>query len=101
MEGPSAQRLINPLRQFALDAGHPGKVFHPGIAHALQSAEMFQQRLALLGPNAGDLFKAGVGAGLAASGAVAGDGETVGFVPDGLDQVQSRAVAGQAAFPPG
>ena len=48
--------------------------------------------------NAGNAFQTGTGACLAAALAMSGDGKTVGFIPDMLDQMQRRGMTGQNEF---
>ncbi|MNN20808.1 hypothetical protein D3C81_1341040 [compost metagenome] len=87
------QAGINRLGKLFTDAGGFGDLIDTGAAEFLQPAEMFQQVATALGPYPGHLFQARHAAGLATPGAVPGDGETVGFVADLLDQVQRRGVA--------
>ncbi|MNV76374.1 hypothetical protein D3C71_1697210 [compost metagenome] len=84
------QAGINRLGKLFTDAGCFGDFIDTGAVELLQAAEMFQQVAPALGPYPGHILQAGHPAGLAAAGAVAGDGETVGLVADLLDQVQGR-----------
>ena len=80
MQGP-----INFLRQFSADTLDQRKRVDPGIAHALQPAEVFQQHFAALGADVSDVFERGMEPSFATFGAVPGDREAVRFVADVLD----------------
>ncbi len=84
------QAGINRLGKLFTDAGSFGDLVDAGAVELLQAAEMFQQVAAALGPDPGDVLQARGAPGLAAPGAMAGDGEAVGFIADLLDQVQGR-----------
>jgi len=49
--------VVDPLCQFAADARHALEVVHAGAADPLQAAEMLDQALAPLGPDAVDLLE--------------------------------------------
>ena len=87
------QLAVNFFRQLAADAAHLGQVADARADHAFQAAEAGEQFLAPFGADAADALERRRQAGLAAARAVAGDGEAVRFVADGLDQMQPRIVA--------
>ena len=86
---------MDPLRQFAADAVHPGDVLDPGPGQAAHAPERLQQLLPPLGADPADLLQDRGGAGLGPALAVAGDGEAMGLVADLLDQVHGRRVGRQ------
>ena len=93
MQGP-----INFLRQFSADTLDQRKRVDPGIAHALQSAEVLQQHFAAFGADVGNVFERGMEPCFAAFCAVPGDGEAVGLVADTLNEVKPWVVFGEFQF---
>src|ERR1017187_1654385 len=87
------QLLVNFFRQLAADALHLGQVVYARADYAFQAAEAGQQFAAPFGAYAADALQGRSQAGLAAARTMAGDGETMRLVADGLDQMQSRVVA--------
>ena len=75
--------------------GHAREVVDARRLHALQAAEMREQRLALLRADAGDLLQRRRRARLAAPRAVALDREAVRLVADLLQQVQPGMIGRQ------
>src|SRR3954464_13024116 len=92
---------IDALGEWTADAFHLGDVVYRRRLHAAQAAEVLDQRLAALCPDAGNLVQHGGRALLAAAGAVADDGEAVRLVADRLDEMQPGGRGGelQAARP--
>ncbi len=84
------KRLINLFRQFAADAIHSGDIFYPCPGKPLQTTELFQQILAALLPDAGNVFQDRAGARLVATLAVACDGKPVRLIANMLYQMQRR-----------
>ena len=90
------QMLVNGLRQCLADAFDLFQIFFAGGDDAAQAAEAGKQGLAAFAAYAGDVAEGRGNAGFVAFFAVAGDGEAVGFVAHGLQEVQGRAVGRQA-----
>ena len=90
------QMLVNGLRQCFADAFDLFQIFFTGGNDAAQAAEAGKQGLAAFAAYAGDVAEGRGNAGFVAFFAVAGDGEAVGFVAHGLQEVQGRAVGRQA-----
>ncbi len=86
---------MNGLGQLLADAGHLGQLINPGFFHLLQSPQVFEQRLTTLGPDAGNILQAAAGAGLGAASTVPGDGKTVGFIANVLDEMQGGHIRRQ------
>jgi hypothetical protein len=82
------ESVINSPRQFDADAVHLGKILNAGLRQLLQTAELSEQRLPTLGADTGDVVESGNRAGLGPALAMAGDGETMRFITDLLDQMQ-------------
>src|SRR5206468_8424720 len=83
------------LRERTADSGHMRKIVDACRLYALQAAEMREQRMAALGPDAADLLQRRGRSRLAAPGAMALDGEAVRLVANPLQQVQPRMVRRQ------
>ena len=81
------QCLKNALSQLPVDSGDTHQFFYAGLTNTLQAAEVCQQGSASACSDTWDIFEDRVHHGLLATAAVAGDGETVGLVPDLLHQV--------------
>ncbi len=86
---------VNFVRQRRADAGHARQIIRPGAHHLLQAAEMSEERLTAPVANSGYLFKHRGGACLGAPLTVAGDGKTVCFIADLLDEKQCQRVRRQ------
>ena len=80
--------VIDLLGKCGAHAFHSRQLFDTGLLYAFQSAEMCQQVAATFLTHPFDLFQLRRGARLAAFGTVSGDGETVRFIADLLDQMQ-------------
>src|SRR4051794_23083063 len=65
---------VDALGERTADSRHLGDVVDRGGLHPAKTAEMLDQRLAPLGPDAGDLVQHRGGARLPATGAVSDDG---------------------------
>src|SRR3989304_8355986 len=83
------QLLVYLCSQFAADAFHLREILDARPHHAFQSAEPREQSAAPLGADAADSLQRRGDPGLPAARTVTGDRESMGLVPDGLDQVQS------------
>src|SRR2546421_8474534 len=81
-------RFRQPRHGHQLVLGH-----RPDLLHR---PELLEEPLAPPGPETGDVVEHGAGHGLVAAAAVVGDGEAVGLVPDGLEEIESFGVAGDA-----
>ncbi|MNT95666.1 hypothetical protein D3C72_2375890 [compost metagenome] len=81
---------INRLGKLFTDSRCFGDFFDAGAGQLLQTTEVFEQVTTTLWPYPGYVFQAGSTPGLATPGTVAGNGKTVRFVTDLLDQVQGR-----------
>jgi len=79
-------------RNGAADALGRGQLVHAGGLQPAQAAEAGKQLLAALGADTRDILQRRAAASLAAAGAMPLDGETVRFVADLLDQVQTRVI---------
>ena len=73
--------------QQAADTGDAGKLLNPGLAHALQAAKVIQQGASAPGANSWYAFQFGPGCRLLPLTAMPGDGETMRFITNLLDQV--------------
>ena len=89
------QRCVDFLGEFPADPWNGGKLVNPGTRNALQAAKTGNQAFATLRPDAANVFESRRVRRLAAPGAVAGDGETMGLVADFLDQMQCGMFSGQ------
>ncbi len=82
--------MIDLLGKSDTDTLDPGDVLHTGPGEFLQTAELFQQLLTTLRPDAGNLFQDRSSTAARPPIPMGGYRKTVGLVPDLLDQVQCR-----------
>ena len=79
---------VDLLGQGAVDARHLGQLFDAGAFDAAQPAEVGEQLPSALRPHAGNFLQFGLLAFFLAPLTVSGDGETVCFITDVLQQVR-------------
>ena len=82
------QRFKNPAGQVVTDAGYACEFFYAGFSNALNATKMRQQCPASARANAGNFLEHRVDCGLLAATTMSGDGETVRFIPDLLNQMR-------------
>src|SRR4051794_23723527 len=86
---PSMKLREYPLCQRLADARHAGEIVHTRRLHALQSAEVRQQRLAPLAPDAADILQRRVRTALAATRSMPLDRKPMGLVANLLQEMQA------------
>src|SRR5215210_3123059 len=80
---------VDALGERTADSGDLGDVVDRGGLHPAQAAEVLDQRLAPLGPDAGDLVQHRGGARFPATSAMSDDREAMCFVANLLDEVKT------------
>src|SRR5213082_2216925 len=95
------QVIINTSRQRRADSRHLREICHSGAHHALQSAEVLQERPPPGGPESRDHLQHRLVVTAGTLAAMTGDREAVGLVADSLDQARrgrlTLGVTGAAA----
>ena len=89
------QVVVDSFCKRPADASDLDEVIDTGIAYALQSPKLFQQLAAPLRPQTRNLFQLRRASSLGATLTMTGNGESVSFVANLLDQVQRRRVSRQ------
>src|SRR5438046_6448268 len=84
------QVIINTSRQRRADSSHLREIDHSGAHHALQSAEVLQERPPPGGPESRDHLQHRLVVTAGTLAAMTGDREAVGLVANSLDETRSR-----------
>src|SRR5437763_10374514 len=91
----SMQQAVDPLGQRAADAGNARQIVDARRLYTAQAAEVSEQRAPSRGADAGDILQRRRRARFTATRAMALYRETVRFVANLLQQMQSRMIRGQ------